>query len=533
MRRPRSAAGRHLESAPALLVIAAGTALALVSALVWSATIAWRHQRAADDRARDNIATIAARGLAARLEAIVANEAAEWVDRIPEDASDRDVAQRAHHVADSLAACGCGTGLRVSDVRRYDLGALRDGVDPLRHSLDVPADVRDAVLQAATRHVPVVRLVPPASVAALIPLTKAGRTTVADVRFAPEAFTRDLVPYALDSIGPIVPTVLTGHPTNRDVFAIRVDDGDRTVFQSTPAAPGDHAFSATLFGAPTLRVTAFTTPSLVVPTVGAATPRIAVSAALAAATVLAVIASTLLAIRSVQLARARAEFTAAVSHELRTPLTEIMLYADLVESGREPPGGVRHAASLIGAEARRLHQMVDNVLHVTRNAGEGFVVDSIPVRVGGVIEESVRAFGPVAAQAASTIVLQLDGDPVAMADVSAVRQIMRNLLDNAVRYGPDEQTIVVRLAAEEDGVRITVDDAGPGIPPADRDRLFAPYVRLTRDLDRARSGTGLGLSVVKALVSAMGGDVRIGGSTRGGTRVTVTLPAVIPNLQLA
>ena len=120
----------------------------------------------------------------------------------------------------------------------------------------------------------------------------------------------------------------------------------------------------------------------------------------------------------------------------------------------------------------------------------------------------------------------LDDELVALVDASAFRQLLLNLLDNAVRYGPPGQMVTVGAARADDRARIWVDDEGPGVPAQDRERIWIPFVRATRARDAARSGSGLGLAVVRELTRLHGGDARVETSPRGGARFIVELPLV-------
>ena len=122
-------------------------------------------------------------------------------------------------------------------------------------------------------------------------------------------------------------------------------------------------------------------------------------------------------------------------------------------------------------------------------------------------------------------------DVAAPVDDAAMRQVLLNLLDNAVKYGPRGQTVSLGLALAEkraDGrsvgqARLWVEDEGPGIPPGDRARVWRPFVRLARDIERQAAGSGIGLSVVREIVTRHGGTATIESTPAGGTRVVIEM----------
>ena len=119
---------------------------------------------------------------------------------------------------------------------------------------------------------------------------------------------------------------------------------------------------------------------------------------------------------------------------------------------------------------------------------------------------------------------QTEHGVIVSADRDALRQVLLNLLDNAVKYGPPGQTITVGTEAAGDRVRIFVEDQGPGIPHEDRQRVWEPYVRLGRAAEEATGGSGIGLAVVRELVSLHNGRTRVEGAPGGGARMVVELP---------
>jgi signal transduction histidine kinase len=146
-----------------------------------------------------------------------------------------------------------------------------------------------------------------------------------------------------------------------------------------------------------------------------------------------------------------------------------------------------------------------------------------PVDVNALVRETVDSFRPIAAARNVTIVTSLPESAAIEGDADAISQIVLNLLDNAVKYGPPGQE--VQVTVESVGVvRITVDDQGPGVPPLDRKRIWQRYERLPRDSGRAVAGAGIGLAVVRELVSRHHGKARVEESPRGGARFIVELP---------
>ena len=226
------------------------------------------------------------------------------------------------------------------------------------------------------------------------------------------------------------------------------------------------------------------------------------------------------------LALMRSEFVASVSHELRTPLTQIRMFAetlllDRVRSDEER----RRALAVIDQETRRLSNVVENVLQFSRGERGTLRIARHRVDVAAALRETIELFAPIAASRSARITLEAGESIDANVDEGAVRQIVLNLLDNAVKYGPDGQEIIVRAERDGGALRIIVDDEGPGIPPRERGRVFSRYYRLRREPERAIAGAGIGLSVVRELAALHGGGARVESGPRGGVRAIVEVPA--------
>lgn len=226
-----------------------------------------------------------------------------------------------------------------------------------------------------------------------------------------------------------------------------------------------------------------------------------------------------------RLARSQADFLAQVSHELRTPLTQMRLFTEtlLLDRARSEAER-RRALEVIGRESRRLGWLVDNVLRV---AGGGRIppATAVTIDVREAVERAVFELRPLADSRRSRIEVGVEGDEFRIGDRDALHQILLNLLSNALKYGPDGQTVLVSVRAESQRTRIEVEDEGPGVPEEDRRRIWRRFVRLDRG--QSSGGIGLGLAVTKELVEAEGGSVDVTDRRSGsrGARFIVSLPS--------
>jgi signal transduction histidine kinase len=222
----------------------------------------------------------------------------------------------------------------------------------------------------------------------------------------------------------------------------------------------------------------------------------------------------------------RSTFASAVSHELRTPLAQILLFAETLQLGRTRSEADRTLAlGAIVQEARRLMRLVDNVLRFTRLEQGPPALRQEPVAVDALVHDTARQFAPLAETSDVAIAVDAPTEALALADADAVRQVLLNLLDNAVKHGPRAQRITARVDARPGLVRLMVEDQGPGISPDDRARIWQPFTRGARPADA--TGAGLGLMIVRSLTEAMGGRVSCEAVERDGrgARFVVELPA--------
>jgi signal transduction histidine kinase len=236
------------------------------------------------------------------------------------------------------------------------------------------------------------------------------------------------------------------------------------------------------------------------------------------------IAIAALGLRVGALARLRSDLASSVTHELRTPLTQIRLAAETVLLGRSPnPEAERRSLASIVDETKRLQQLIDNVLHFSRAERQLSRMRMEPIALRPVVERAADDLAPLVAARGVVLLVDIPEGLVVQGNVNALRQIVLNLLDNGARYGPDRQTVTVGAAARDEQVELWVEDRGPGVPVADRTRVWNAFVRLDRDRESVVTGTGLGLTVVRELVQAQGGRCWIEEASEPGARVVVRL----------
>ena len=232
--------------------------------------------------------------------------------------------------------------------------------------------------------------------------------------------------------------------------------------------------------------------------------------------------------REYDLASLRTDFVSGVSHELRTPLAQIRMFAETLILGRVRSQDERQRSlEIIDQEARRLAHLVENLLHFSRSERQSLRVAPVPMVLGPAIRAVLESFSPLADTRHVRLATHLTDGLVARVDEGALRQMLLNLLDNAVKYGPDGQTVTVGTNPAADRVQLWVQDQGPGIPADERERIWDQFWRLDRDRGSAIAGTGIGLSVVRELAALHRGRVWVEMAPGGGARFVIELPAAV------
>lgn len=225
------------------------------------------------------------------------------------------------------------------------------------------------------------------------------------------------------------------------------------------------------------------------------------------------------------LTQLRSDFVSRVSHELRTPLTQIRMFAETLLLDRVRSEEERQRSlEIIDRESRRLTNLVENVLRFSRGERGQDRVEPQLQDVVPLARQLLADFEPLVGGRAR-VVATLPESAIANVDEDALRRILLNLLDNALKYGPEGQEIRLSVVNGGPWVRFAVEDQGPGIPARERERIWERFYRLPRDRASAVAGTGIGLAVVRDLTRLQGGDACVEESPGGGARFLVELPA--------
>ncbi|MBN1608549.1 MAG: HAMP domain-containing protein [Polyangiaceae bacterium] len=222
----------------------------------------------------------------------------------------------------------------------------------------------------------------------------------------------------------------------------------------------------------------------------------------------------------------RRDFVANASHELRTPVASVRSAAETLRRAIETqPEDAAEFVEMIERNAARLQQLIEDLLDLSRIESRQYQLDIEALRLDDVIAQSVAASQDRADAKGLHITLAVDPAlPPVCADRRAFDQIVTNLVDNAVKYCPAGATVTLSAERAEGGLRVLVEDTGPGIAPEHLSRLFERFYRVDAGRSRALGGTGLGLSIVKHLVEAMHGQVSVESTPGKGSCFSFTLP---------
>ena len=220
----------------------------------------------------------------------------------------------------------------------------------------------------------------------------------------------------------------------------------------------------------------------------------------------------------------RRRFVSDASHELKTPLASIRLLSDsIVQSENMDGATMREFAADIGHEAERLQRTTEKLLDLSRLDDDVQIIDE-PVDIKQTAVDVLAVLRPLAAEKDVKIRCELEDGCVVMANTDDMFHIVFNLLENAVKYNVPGGSVLVKTAAADDKVVLSVSDTGIGIPEEDRLNVFARFYRVDKARSRASGGSGLGLSIVHDAVLAHGGTIAVGQNKPQGSVFIVTFP---------
>jgi signal transduction histidine kinase len=223
--------------------------------------------------------------------------------------------------------------------------------------------------------------------------------------------------------------------------------------------------------------------------------------------------------------RARRSLITAVSHDLRTPITCLRLLAESIDDGVADPASLGDYAARMGTHVRALGALIDDLFELVRLESGELRWTLEQVRLDLLVAETVEAMRPAAD--ANAVAVSADIDPslvAAQANPERLQRVLFNLLQNAIRHTPRDGSVTVRAEQIDGHVEVEVADTGSGVAAEDRERVFAPFVRVGDGGARSEGGAGLGLAISRAIVEAHGGRIWLAERPLG-TAVRFTLPA--------
>ncbi len=233
-----------------------------------------------------------------------------------------------------------------------------------------------------------------------------------------------------------------------------------------------------------------------------------------------------------RLNRLQGRFVAMASHDFKAPLTAITAYTEVLlgQPGNEAFPQSAEFLGVIRSEAARLLRMVDRILDFTRVEFGPQLMTLAPAMLTDLVQEAVRALAPVAAARRLQVVVEAPpGLPRAEVDADLIRQVIVNLLGNAVKYTPAGGHVRIVLSEEESSVAVSVRDDGPGIPSEDIRRIFREFYRAEGAAEQAE-GTGLGLSIARHIVQLHGGHIEARRLPEGGSEFRFLVPKELGEL---
>ena len=227
--------------------------------------------------------------------------------------------------------------------------------------------------------------------------------------------------------------------------------------------------------------------------------------------------------------RSKSEFLANMSHELRTPLNAVIGFSEIMSQNIFGPLGspkYDEYASDIRKSGQFLLDVINDILDMSKIEAGKTDLELAPIQVDALVDEVLRIIGPRAAEGKIAIEKDLRTIPNFMADKRALKQVLINIMANAVKFTPEGGTVRISATHDKNIVRLQINDTGIGIPQRDIEKLGRPFEQVENQFTKSKGGSGLGLAISKSLVGLHGGKLNIASREGKGTTVTVDLPLV-------
>jgi signal transduction histidine kinase len=230
----------------------------------------------------------------------------------------------------------------------------------------------------------------------------------------------------------------------------------------------------------------------------------------------------------VEVSERRSQFVSSVTHELKTPLTNIRMYIEMLEQGiAVNPEREHDYFQILGSESSRLSRLINNVLELSKLEKKQRHLNMQPGTLEAEFNEVQKVMAPKLRQEGFSLTIEAGELSRFHYDSEVMIQLLINLIENSVKFGRQspQRSITIRAESQQNRVRITVSDTGPGIPRKALKKVFGDFYRVDNDLTRTTGGTGIGLALVKKFVDAMGGRVEAVNNEGPGCTIILSLPA--------
>lgn len=230
--------------------------------------------------------------------------------------------------------------------------------------------------------------------------------------------------------------------------------------------------------------------------------------------------------KEVELAQMKSDFVSNVSHELRTPLALIRMFAETLELGRVPTEEKRmEYYRIIGLETSRLTRLINNILNFSRMEAGKKTYHFQPIQVNDVVEDTLRLYAYKLRTKGFAVHTDLtDNLPAIQGDTEAIAEALINLIDNAIKYSPEEKELSLTTTCTADEVIVSVIDKGMGIGPEDQKKVFDKFYRVSSALVHDTKGTGLGLALIKHIMEAHKGRIEVTSKLSQGSTFSLRFP---------